>query len=81
LNSELDFRLQFQVAAQVVPSSTNQAKSQITISADTLEAIGNWILGNPGQALLWGGGLVIGAKLLADWLNGLSQPPRRRISR
>jgi len=81
LSSGLDFQFQLQLSAQVVPSSTTQADNQITIRADAAQAIANWILENPAQALLWGGGLVIGVGLLASWLDNLSQPQRRRISR
>jgi hypothetical protein len=77
----LDLQFQLQLSAQVVPSSTTQADNQITIRADAAQAIANWILENPGQALLWGGGLVIGVGLLANLLDSLSQPQRRRISR
>ena len=81
LSLGLDLQFQLQLSAQVVPSSTTQADNQITIRADAAQAIANWILENPGQALLWGGGLVIGVGLLANLLDSLSQPQRRRISR
>ena len=82
LSSGLDFQFQLQLSAQVVPSSSKtQTDNQITIRADAAQAIANWILENPGKALLWGGGLVISVGLLASWLDSLSQPQRRRISR
>ena len=77
LNSEWDLQFQFQAAGQVIPSPTNQTKDQTTISAEALVAISKWAWENPGPALLIGGGVVIGIKLLASLLESLSQPPRR----
>jgi hypothetical protein len=78
LFSGIDLQVQLQLSVQLVPSRTSQAAQQVTIPAEVAQALANWIVENPGQALLWGAGLTIGALALANWLDSISEPRGHR---
>ena len=82
LFSGIDLQVQLQLSVQLVPSPSAAARQQLTIPADAAQALANWIVENPGPAILWGAGLTIGALAIAGWLDDMAQPTRhrRRIS-
>jgi hypothetical protein len=70
----IDLQVKLELSFQLVPSPTVNPP-QVTIPAEVAQAIVNWIVENPGQALLYG----VGAAAFIAWLGSMSPPePRRR---
>lgn len=74
LTPGIDLQVRLEISLQLVPSPAANPP-QVTIPAEVAQAVVNWIVENPGQALLYGAG----AAVFIAWLDSLSRPePRRR---
>jgi hypothetical protein len=72
LTPGIDLQVKLELSVQLVPSPTVNP-AQVTIPAELAQAVANWIIENPGKALLYGAG----AAVFIAWLSSLSRPEPR----